>query len=69
MKLNKLIKKLASFNKLDILDMTGMRLFPVGSVREFRENHEDMKKYRILQIITFSQEPGTITVYMEEVKK
>lgn len=69
MRLNKLIKKLAGFNKLDILDMTGMRMYPVASVKEFRDNNEVIKKkYKVLQIIAFTQEPGVITVYVEEIQ-
>lgn len=71
MKLNKLINKLATYNSIDILDFTGMRMFPVCTVRDFKEQHkiEDMKKYKVKHIIAFSQEPGTVTVYVEEVKK
>lgn len=70
MKLNKLIKRFASYTTIDILDMTGERLFPVYKVREFKANYklEDMKKYKVLQLIAFTQEPGTITIYVEEVR-
>lgn len=66
MKLNKLIKKIANYNKLDILNFEGTRLFPVDKIGNFEI--KDLKKYRVKQIITFTQEPGIITVYVEKVR-
>lgn len=70
MRLNKLIKKIANYTKLDILNIDGSRLFPVDDDSRFTTEHKmkDLKKYRVLQIIAFTQEPGTITVYVERVK-
>lgn len=67
MKLNKLIKKIPSYNRLDILDSCSKRLFPIDKV----ENYEikDFKKYRVLEITTFKSEPGVITIYVKELNK
>lgn len=71
MRLNKLIKKFANYTKVDILNIDGSRLFPVDDNSRFKTEHkiQDLKKYKVLQIIAFTQEPGTITVYVEECKK
>ncbi len=66
MKLNKLIKKIANYNKLDILDYDGLRLFPIDVVRNFEI--KDLKKYKVKHVIAFTQEPGTITIYVEKIK-
>lgn len=71
MKLNKLIKKFTSYTSVDILDRTGKRLFPVYKVRDFKANYdlEDLKKYKVLQLIALTQEPGIVTIYVEDVNE
>lgn len=63
MKLTKLFKKFAAYTKIDLLDSSGNRLLPVSVVRDFEI--KDIQKYKVQQIIAFSQEPGIVTIYVE----
>lgn len=66
MKLTKLFKKFATYTKIDLLDSEGYSLFPVSEISEFEI--KDIQKYKVCQIIAFSEEPGIVTIYVEEYK-
>lgn len=71
MKLNKLLDKIVCYTTLDIIDENGCKLFPIDKLGELEKyiNKEDLKNYKVKEIIAFKSEPGIITIYIEKVNK